>query len=179
MWRCRPIAPRTDTGFTLLELMVVLSLCGLFFGVVYDTVLIGLRAAHAADTREGVRQQLTNAMDRLTREASLAKTVRQATSSLFEFDADLTGDGTVETNILYQVQSGNLVRTYGGATITLVRNVTSGTLSYFKQDRVAWVSGTDALTSIRVVQISLTATNAATNWTESLSLTTSTYLRSM
>ena len=173
----RPIGRRTDSGFTLLELMLVVSLLAIFFGSVYETVIVGLRTANAADDREDVRQQAANALDRFVREASLAKVVRQATSQVFEFDADLTGDGTAETNILYQLQNDAIVRTYGGTTTTLVRsaNTPSLTFAYFKQDRATWVSGTDALSTIRVAQVTLTATKD----TETLSLINAAYLRSM
>ena len=155
--------------------MVAVSLLAIFFGGVYETAILGLRSANAADEREDIRGQAMNALERFTREASLAKTVRQATSQLFEFDADLNGDGTAETNIIYQVQNGDLVRTYGGTTISLVRDFGSATFGYLKQDRAAWVSGTDALSTIRVVQVTVTATKDA----ETLSLTNAAYLRSV
>ena len=176
MLRCKRIARQTNlSGFTLLELLISIALLAIFFGGVYETVIVGLRVVHASDTREELRGEAINAFERFTREACLAKTVRQATASVFEFDADLNADGTAETNIIYQVLSGDFVRTYGGTTTILVKDWSSSTFSYLKQDRVAWVSGTDALSTIRVVQATLTA---AKN-TETISLTNASYLRSM
>ena len=163
----RRIAPRTDQkaqrGLTLLELLLVLGLLALFGVAVYDTVVMGLRVASATDHREEIRQEVANALERFTREASMADVVDYSTNSRFQFDADLDGNGTVETDINYQVTSGTLQRTYAGRTLTLIPDLGSLDFDYINASGAEYDDydsgcGGCARTNIRVVQINVTAT---------------------
>lgn len=161
MSACRRIVPESDRGVSLLELLLVITLLGLFMGAVYETVIVGLRVVNAADERETIRMQLANAMDRLTREASLASSVSSASDQRFQFDADLDGDGATETGINYQLQGSSLNWSYGGSTVTLVAGVTAIDFAYLDQNGVtmsAPVTPQSERDKIRVVQVSLTAT---------------------
>lgn len=178
---CRPTDRiRTEGGFTLLELLIVITLFGLFIGAVYETVIVGLRVVNAMDEREEIRQELSNALDRLTREARMARVVDLAQASRFRFDADFDGDGSSagnEVDIDYQSQSGALVRMRGSETLTLVKNVTSLGFDYIDlngSELTTPVSGPNRPT-IRVVEMTITATNDD----ESIAMTTSTFLTNM
>ena len=156
--------------------MVTMTLLGVFFGGVYETVIVGLRTVSAADRREGVRQQLTNALELLTREAALASNLDNAEDQRLQFDADLDGNGTTENNINYQVTSGQLQRSYNGVAVTLVNNLTALDFDYLDTagTTLATPVGTQATRdTIRVVDITMTATNGA----ETLSLPSAVYLR--
>jgi len=175
MWRCGRIGRTAERGFSLLELLVVVSLLGIFIGAVYEVVIVGLRVVNAADEREDINQQLTKALDLLTREASLINNVVSAQDQRLKFDADLDGNGTTENNIEYQVSSGTLQRSYSGATVTLVNNLTSLDFDYTDLNGAAMttpIPGSD-LDNIRVVQISVTATKD----NEAISLATAAFLR--
>ena len=159
-----------------MELMVVVVLLGIFFGAVYETVIIGLRTANAADEREAIRQQLANAMDLLTREAALASNVDVAADQQFQFDADLNGDGTTENDVNYAVSGGDLQRTANGVTLTLVRDLTALDFDYTDSGGSALstpVGSQPTRDTIRVMQVSTTATNDD----ETLSLPGAAYLR--
>ncbi len=139
--------------------MIVLVLCASFVGALYETILVALRAAHNADDRETVRQQLSNALDRIVREGALAYNVDQAQDQRFQFDADLDGDGSNETNINYVVQSGDLVRTQGGVTVTLIRDLTSLDFDYVDLNDAAMATPvpSGSRDDVRVVRILVTA----------------------
>lgn len=152
-----------------------MSLLGLFIGAVYESVIVALRVVNAADEREDVRQQLANALDRLTREASLASTVVAAQDQRFQFDADLDGNGVNENNINYEVQSGDLQRAYGGTTVTLVKDLTTLDFDYTDlngANMTTPVPGAN-LDNTRVVQVTITATRD----NEAISLATAAFLR--
>ena len=163
--------------------MIVVSLLGIFFGAVYETLIAGLRTVNAGNDREALRQQLSNALDRLTREASAANNVDRAQDQRFQFDADLDGDGNDEDNINYVVQNGGLDREYSGDTVTLVKNVSSLDFDYIDQNGASY--GTCDSTSscgsnccrseVRVVQITITGTRG----NESMSVAGAAYLRDM
>ena len=136
-----------------------MSLLGIFFGGVYETVITGLRTVNMADSREGLRQQMAHAFDLLTREASLANNVDTSTSSQVQFDADLNGDGTTENDILYQVSGTSLQRVYSsGPTLTLVTGLTTLTpFTYLDSSGNA----TNTAANVRVIEVALTGTRNA------------------
>jgi hypothetical protein len=157
--------------------MIVISLLGLFFGAVYESLLIGLRATTAAHRREDVRRQLSRAMDQLTREIAAAYDVDDAEDQRFQFDArDINGDGSDDTNINYRVASGDLERVEDGVTVVLIRDLASLDFDYVDDTGATLstpVSSSDE-DDIRIVQITLTAASGA----ESISLAAA-YLRNM
>lgn len=181
MLRCRTIDPiHAERGVTLLELMLAVMMLGIFGVVIHQTALVGLRTVNAADERESVRQELSNALDLFTREARMAMNVDFSTSTRFQFDADFDGDGSStgnETNIDYRLQSGSFDRTYGGNTVTLVEdadsldfNYTDGTGSSMSEP----VTGGNQA-DIRVVELVITGKNDDA----SLTMTSSVFLDNM
>jgi hypothetical protein len=163
--------------------MVAMALLGAFFTGVYETLITGLRTVNAADEREDIRQQLTVALDRLTREASAANTVDRAQNQRFQFDADLDGDGADEDNINYVVQSGELDRVYSGDTLPLVKNLAALDFDYIDNTGTTYTTcdstgscGSNCCRSeVRVVLITITATKD----TESMSVAGGVHLRDM
>ena len=176
MLRCRPTDPASERGLTLLELIVVVVLLSILIGAVYEVVIVGLRTVHASDEREEIRQELSNALDLLTREASLANNLDNAEDQRLQFDADLDGNGTTENNINYQVSSGDLQRVYNGVTVTFVKDLTSLDFNYTGSGGANLTTpvATQALRdTIRVVQVTITATKD----NETISLASAAYLR--
>ncbi|MBI3324670.1 MAG: hypothetical protein HYZ92_05260 [Candidatus Omnitrophica bacterium] len=145
---------------TILELLLATALMSLFVSTVYETVIIGLRQVGTGDDRETIRGQLTQALDLMTREASLASNVDNAEDQRLQFDADLDGNGTTENNINYQVVSGALQRQYNGTSVTLITNATSFDFDFTDlngANMTTPVAG-GSLHDIRVAKITATAT---------------------
>ena len=164
-------------GLSLLELLIVISLSGLFMGAVQELLVTGLRVVDSADDRESIRQRLAYVVDRFTREMSLCTDVDVAQDGGFQFDADINGDGSDENNINYQYTSGTLTRTYSGTTVTLISGLTAFDLNYVDDTGAQLttpVAGSQE-DDIRVVHIS--ATVASGN--ETFSLESASYLRNM
>lgn len=160
--------------------MVVMSLFGLFLGAVQEAAVVALRSTHSANQRENIRLQLARAMDRLTREATMtgvgATDITTATATQFQFNADLDGNGTVETTGIryWQNASGDLERSQvspSAPAVTLVEDLTSVVFSYVNADGSTYTSGSTA--NIRLVQVTLTAARDA----ETFSVAGAIYLR--
>ena len=156
--------------------MIVLSLVGLFVLAVQEALNVGIGVTHASDEREEIRLQLANALEQLTREASLASNVDNAEDQRLQFDADLDGNGSTEGNINYEVQSGDLNRVYSGETVTLARDLSALDFNYtdLNGSSVSTPAGSQPIRdSIRVVQITMTATKHD----ETISLSSAVFLR--
>lgn len=167
---------RAESGFSLLELFITMSLIGLFLGAVQESLVVGLRAANAADEREDVRLQVSNALDRLIRESSLASNVTRANDQQFQFDADLDGNGTTETAITYEVLNGDLQRSLGGTSVTLIRDLSTLDFDYVDLNGTTMstpVNPQSNRDTIRLVQVTITATKDG----ETLSVADAAYLR--
>ena len=189
----------TEHGVSLIELMIVLTLLASFFGVVYESVIVGLRTVGTANTREDLRLQLARTLDRFTREVQMVRNVDVATDTQFQFDADLNGDGDAtdsgEANISYQVVGTTLTRSQGSATITLIGNLSSASavdvFNYYETSATtesdtcdnSAACGTATCTplgcqcrcEIRVVVLTVTVTNG----NETISMSSSAFLGNM
>lgn len=172
---CRAIAPRSEAGLTILELLLAAVLMSLFVGTVYETVIVGLRQVNTAGEREEIRNQLTLALDLMTREASLASNVDNAEDQRLQFDADLNGDGSTENNINYQVVNGVLQRQYNGTSVTLISNLTTFDVDCTDLNGANMTTpvASGSLHNIRVAKITATAVKHD----ESLSVASSVFLR--
>ena len=144
-------------GVTLLELMLVLVLTGIFFGVVYDTVIIGLRAVNAADERETIRQELTGALERFVRDAGTGSNVDSADTAQFQFDTPSVND----VQYTYDSAAGTLSR--GDAATTqriILRNLTAFDFNFFDSTgaQLSEPVAPSAEDTIRVVEMTATVT---------------------
>lgn len=169
---CRRINQRAEAGFSLLELFIVLCLLGLFMGVVQEVVIVGLRAVHAADAREEIRQQLASALDRFTRDASIANNVDVAQTARFQFDTPSVN------NVDYVYSSGTLTRNDASSSqITILRNLTAFDFDYVDCQGTVYTGtvASSAEDSLRVVQVVATVTKDQ----ETIALTKSVFLRNM
>jgi hypothetical protein len=175
--------------------MVVLALFGLFFGALQEPVLIGLRSLDSADDREHLRLQLARALDRLTREATMARNVDRATDTRFQFDADWDGDdsssgSTVpeERNINYEVSGSQLLRsdadTSSGQETVLISNLSSLDFNYYESGSTTESASCDSTGScgsnccrseVRVVVVTATATRGD----ETMTMSASAFLENM
>ncbi len=185
-------AERAERGFSIIELMVVLTLLSFFFGAVYDTVIVGLRSVGSADTREDLRMQLTRALDRFTREVRMARNVTFAQDQQFQFDADFNADGNStdpgEATINYQVSGTHLNRSQGGGSpVAVISNLSISSpldFNYYEQGSTTESATCDSTSScgsnccrseVRVVVITTTVTRG----NETISMTSSAFLGNM
>ena len=157
-------------GFSLLEILVSVVILAAFFGVVYETVIVGLREVETNDEREDARRQLTQALDRLVREASTATNVDVAQTAQLQFDTASVN------NVNYQYTSGTQVLTRSDAStsaVTIASGLTSFDFDYLDCLGVSYTGTVSTPTRVRVAQIVATITDG----NESVSLTQAVFLR--
>lgn len=168
------ISPRA--GFSILELMLVMSLLGLFLGAVQETFLHGLRIVDVADERAEVHSELAWGLERLSRELAQAKTFTTADASQVVFTVDLNQDGTDET-VEFVLSSGQVRRQESGQQAVLVRNAQSLTFSYLDLDgnTLSTPVASGSLDDIRAIRVSLTGDLEE----ETISLATAIFVRNL
>lgn len=161
---------RAQHGLSLIEVMVVISMLGIFLGAVYETVIAGLRTMSAVDDREEIRLRLTSALDRLTREASTASNLDVAQTAQVQFDTPSVN------NVVYTYTSGTGILTRDDASsplVTILRNLTAFNFEYL--NCLGAVYGSGNIDTIRVVRASATVTQGS----ETVSVWSAAYLRNM
>ena len=146
-------------GFTLVELLIATVLFSVLAAVVSWTFLVGLRVWNSGRTRAELRQSANLSMERLVRELGAASVINKAKSDEVDFDADLDGDGALETIKFDVSNDDNLERTEDGASVTMARDVQAFTLGYYldgnNDDLESSVTG-PTKNDIRVIVITLT-----------------------
>ena len=174
MSNCRRTVREADQGLGLLEFLLVLSLCALLIGAVYEAVLIGLRVVNAADDREHIRQQIASVLDRFTREAILSGDVDRAESGRFQFD---TPD---VNNVDYEYDSSASTLSRDDASnpqVIILRNVTVFDFDYFDGSGTQFSEPVPGSSEDDVRLVRVTATVTKDN--ETLTLTGAAFLRNM
>lgn len=151
-----------------------MGLLGLLGAALSESVTVGLRATAAAARREEIRQQLSAALERLTRDMTVAENVDAAQDGRFQFDTP--SDGNVD--YVYDGTDDILSRDDANSPqVDLVSRLTSFDFDYFNG------SGTQLSTpvagasedTIRVVQVTATVTYGS----ETVSVASAAYLRNM
>ncbi len=176
MWRCRAIAPASSRGLSLIELMIVLSMWGLFMGAVYEAVILGLRLMNASNSREAIRVQLAKTLDQLTREAgSRADHIDVTQDARFQFD---TPGSMNNVNYVYTSGAGGtgtLTRrdsTMSAAT-TILQHLSSFDFDYAEQGATTTTASPNE-DDVRVVHVTATVTKN----NETISASSAAFLRS-
>lgn len=155
-----------ERGFTIIELVVGLTISLILLGVAVKIFLVQQRAYNVQEQLSEMQQNIRSAMDIIVRETKMAgyDPTGTAFSSgiIYNTDqlqilADLDGNGSTDDpneDITYTWDEGNLQidRNTGGGDQPLAENITEFTFDYLKAD------GSDASASdeIRQIRISIT-----------------------
>jgi prepilin-type N-terminal cleavage/methylation domain-containing protein len=161
---------RNRRGFSLIEVFISVTVLAAFFGVVYETVIVGLREVETHDEREDARRQVTQALDRLVREASVATEMDAAETDRIQFDAASL------SNVEYDYDSAadTLTRDDGSSSAVIIaRGLTAFDFDYLDCLGVAYTGTVSTEDRVRVAQIVATLTDGS----ETVSLTNAVFLR--
>lgn len=159
---------------SLIELMIAISLLAIFFGGVFQTVVVGLRLTALGDDHSRLQQQLAATLDRLTREVMVAEDVDAAEDDRFQFDTPAVNN--VEYD--YDSAAGTLTRDDpASAPVVVLRNITSLDFNYVDSagSTLTTPVGESSEDTIRVAQVTVTLTKASTT----LSMTSAAYIRNL
>jgi len=149
-------------GFTLIELVVVISVAGIVSIIIGSMLLGTIKAWTFKFNRNDILWDSRLAIDRMTREIRAIRddtSVTTASSSQFRF-IDAAGN-----DITYSMSSTNLNRTENGTANLLAENVSSMALTYYDTNgnTIAVPAVSPAATNIRRVRINFTLTKNGEN----------------
>jgi len=142
-------------GFTLIEMIMVITLLGIVAAIIAIPLLQGARGWFDATTREGITQSGRIAIERMTREirntarrADNTPCIAEATVTAFEF-SDASGD-LANCNVLSSTNFIRFSRIGAGVPYTiqrngvdLVDNVQSLTITYYNSTNGVPAATTD------------------------------------
>lgn len=146
-------AGRGDHGFTLVELLVSMSIFSLLGGLLLGVVISTGRATDTNTVQNDLNEEARNVINRLTRELREAQRIDAVTNpagpgylpdadSSITLHVDFDGDGTIEATAAdpevltytYQRDERRLVLSAGGATVpVLAANVERFALTYLSR----------------------------------------------
>jgi type IV pilus assembly protein PilW len=176
-----PLA-RNVSGFTLMELMVSMTIGLVVLAAVTKTFTVQSRQNSAEEQVAQMQQNVRGAFDLMIREVQMAEYDPAATAfpsgtygvtysaSQLQIKSDINGDGTLDSttsgsveNIIYVYDSANLriTRQLGsdGTAQILADNITAFTFNYYDANGSA-VTSSATSGNIRKVTISITARTA-------------------
>lgn len=159
-----------ETGFTLVELLVVMALMLIVGGVVLNGIVSGLSAAERGRQRVIALTDLERAAERMARDLRFADPVDAATGTsvtvnVLRDDAGsqvrhrvtftVAGGAITETRAIYDPPSAAVASSTN--TRDVIADLDAGTtvFAFFKADGQAWLSGTDAPRELAEIQLDL------------------------
>lgn len=100
------MATRRESGFTLVELLVVLVLMGIVGGIVVSAITTSMRSASSTSARIHATQELEIAMQRITRDIRAADPLELSPSGAFDTEAgaQVVRDGESNT-VMYALDA--------------------------------------------------------------------------
>jgi prepilin-type N-terminal cleavage/methylation domain-containing protein len=166
-------------GFSLIEILIVISLFTVIVGFALWAFVMGLRAWNSGQNRAEIRLDATYALERMVREISQASNIGIAQDDTVKFSADVNNNGVNET-ITYKVVDNNLIRSIPDLLLediilVVARSADSLQLVYYDLDNnllTPPIIGAQQDT-IRLIQITLNMNKAD----ETLTLSSSAYAR--
>lgn len=179
MYRTRPSASTRAGGFTLVEILVALSIMGIAVGAIYGVFIASNKSYHTQDHVAEAQQGARVGTDFMVRDIRIAGLdpletagagIEEATTTKMRFTSDIDLNGTIDNpqnqeRMTYEYDSANdrLRRclyegTAGESWQTLIDNVSALSLGYLdvNGNTIASPVAATALASIKTVVISIT-----------------------
>ncbi len=118
---------------TLIELIMVIALLAILLGAVTSTFVTGLKVWDVGMLSGGVRKEASYSLRIISEELKQAITITAANLNNMTFQADLDGNGAVDT-ITYSwdgTAGHDLIRTQGTETMILARGAQDAKFQYY------------------------------------------------
>lgn len=174
-------------GFTLIEMVMVITLLGIIGGIIALPLYIGTKGWFEATTREGITESGRIAIERMMREirntarkANNTTCISAAAANSLTF-SDLSGDMTNCNSITFSLSGTNLLRCPDSACATqyvLANNVSSFTIKYYKSDN-SWINEEPISAANRPLIRRLAIEVVSTQGTETMRKYSEVYLSNM
>lgn len=142
----------TDShGFTLVEMVITITLVGIIAGIAGMIILQGMRAYLAGENRADVQYQAGAALERMSREI---RTIRSRADITTMTATDLRFTDMTGAQAGFTWVAPNLGRWNGAGTDPLAAGITAFSLAYYQQDGVT-VAG--AAATVWFIDVAITA----------------------
>lgn len=135
-----------NKGFTLIEMVMVITLLGIIGGIIAPPLYQATRGWFEVTAREGITESGRVAMERMTREirntarkADNTPCISAATGTSFTFSAE----SDCSSPITFSLAVPNIQRTDASGTSNLANDVTSLTMTYYNSTNGAPAGITD------------------------------------
>ena len=140
---------RTKAGFTLVELMVAMSLSAIAFaGILSAYLFLGRSLTRLVNTqRQEVQSRGT--LRRFTQDLSAAVSLTTATSTEIAFTKAVS-TGTAAVSYTYSTGNGTLTRADSSGSQTLLSGLTACTLTYYNESGIAVTSSPQSVKSVEL-----------------------------
>lgn len=163
-------AASDESGFTLVELLVVMALMLVVGGVVLNGIVSGLRASERGRQRVVALTDLERAVERMARDLRFADPVDAASATSMTVNVLRDNAGAqVRHRVTYTVAGGAISESRAvynppsaaapasTTTRTVIDDLDAATtvFSFAKADGQAWNAGTDALSDLAEIQLDL------------------------
>ena len=140
-----------------------------FFGVIYETAIVGLKQVETGDEREDARRQVAHALDRLVREAGTATEMDVAQTAHIQFDTDAVNNVEYE----YDAAADTLTRDDAASSAVIIaRDLTAFDYDFIDCLGVVSTGTVGTEDRVRVIQIVATLTdgNEAVSMTNAVAM---------
>lgn len=127
---------KNESGFTLVELLIVMVLLGVVMGVIANTLWTVQRSEAYTRGRTEALEDMRTALNRMTKDLRQVVDINTTpTASHLDVDTYING---VETHVVYDVTGGVLTRSIGGGTVELVQDeLTNNDIFTYTPDALA------------------------------------------
>lgn len=144
------------SGFTLIELVLVIVLISILLGAITFTFVVGLRAWDVGMLHGGIKKEASYNLRIMSEELKQATSITTANQNSIIFIADLDANGVNETitYIWSGVVGENFNRTQGATTTALARNVQNAQFQYYDANNTL-LSFPVTASSVRLVELTL------------------------
>jgi len=151
MPRTQHTAALREQGFTLVEIVITITLTGIIAGIAAMIILQGMSAYLAEENRSDVQYQAGAALERMAREI---RTIRSRADIVTMTAADLRFTDMSGAQAGFTWINPNLNRWNGAGTDPLAAGITAFSFAYYQQDGVTLAA---AAATVWFVDVSITA----------------------
>jgi prepilin-type N-terminal cleavage/methylation domain-containing protein len=163
--------PCSRTGFTLVELIIGMTLSAMVLTAVLSSYLFLAKSFIRLANQQVLETEARRTLEYFSRDVQMASGISGTPSATSVTLILPTSSGTTTVTYAYNGSAGTFTRTGGGSTLVLVRSITASglTIHYYDSSSNEYISYTNYLTGIK--QLSLvfsTQTGASASNTQTL-----------
>ena len=149
----------TGSGFTLLELLVTITLISILLSAIWMVYNAGFKTFYAQGTRSGVKGETGRFLINISQELRKAVSLTSAQQASLTFTLDSDDNGVDETvQYIWSGVAGEALNRISGFTIPVVNSLNNISFSYYDANN-SLLSSPVTASAVRLVAINLTVSD--------------------